>query len=103
MTSFTDVEQKVISSVHIEYGEDIHPSRDWFALLVCFAVLFLASILWNAFTYFEVANSETATSENTSVLTVDTKAIDTARAVFQKRATEETNYRGIYQFIDPSK
>lgn len=101
MTSFDDIEKQVLS--HVEYGEDIRPVRDWLVLLSIAGVMLVASIGWNVWLYIRVVNGEGFGSSVTNSSGLNTAALDGAQAVFQKRATEEENYRGAYHFVDPSK
>jgi hypothetical protein len=97
--SLTDLLKKV----HIEYGEDIRPVRDWLALLGLLAVLLLASVAWNVWTYYDVASGGTFGGTNTTAPAINTDSFSAAQAVFGARATEEGNYRSVYHFVDPSK
>jgi hypothetical protein len=103
MISVKNLEKQVISRVHVEYGEDIRPVRDWLSILGGIALLFFFSMLWNVWMYVRISNGEVIGSTTTTQPGVDASAITAAESVFQKRATEETNYKTVYHFVDPSK
>jgi len=103
MNSLESIEKQVISHVHLEYGEDTQPVRDWLALLLVAGVLLAISIGWNVWTYVRVVNGEAVGGGAAVSSAADTKAIDAVQGLFEKRAAEEANYRSSYHFVDPSK
>ncbi len=103
MKSFTDIEKQVLSHVHVEYGEDIRPTRDWLLLLSCAGILLLVSVLFNVWTFARVVNGEIVGGVTTTAPQVDTNAIDAVQKVFEDRTSEELNYKGAYHFVDPSR
>lgn len=102
MISWNDIEQQIRRRLHVEYGEDIRPVRDWLILLACAGVLLIGSALWNAWTYVRVADGEIIGGAPATV-PIDTNSINAAEDVFAKRAAEEANYKNAYRFVDPSK
>lgn len=86
----------------ISYGERIRPVRDWFAILACGAVLFIASVAWNAWLFYD-ATRERAESTATTAEAPALDALPKAREVLTERAGEEARYRGVYEFVDPSR
>jgi hypothetical protein len=103
MISVNNIEKQVLSKVHLEYGEDIRPVRDWLVLLAGVAVLFFLSMLWNAWMYIRVVNGESLGGPVSTQPSVDANALTTVENVFAKRTAEEGNYKTVYHFADPSK
>ncbi|MCI0597641.1 hypothetical protein L0Y34_01020 [Candidatus Parcubacteria bacterium] len=91
---------KLISG--LSYGETIRPSRDWMVLLSIAGMLVLASLAWNAWFFLNVLTSDFSTTGSAQE-TVNTRAIEEAKALFSERAGEESRYRNEYEFIDPSR
>lgn len=85
------------------YGSHVHPARDWFYLLVVMTVLVAFSIGWNLWLLRSVENGETIGDENTAIESFDEAPIESVRAVFEQRRTEQLRYRQEYRFVDPSR
>lgn len=84
------------------YGSKVHPARDWFYLLVAMTVLVALSIGWNLWLLRSVEKGGTIGDENATVESFDEAPIESVRAVFEQRRTEQLRYRQEYRFVDPS-
>jgi len=84
------------------YGNQVHPSRDWFYLLAAALLLVAVSVGWNAWLLQEVERDGTKESD-TLTESFDAAPIESVRAVFESRRVEEIRYRTEYQFVDPSR
>ncbi len=87
----------------IGYGNRIRPLRDWFVLLAVALILLIASVAWNAWLFFRVTSGEGAASEAPVTSTPVLDALPKAREVLEIRASEETRYRSLYEFVDPAR
>ncbi len=84
------------------YGDQLKPVRDWLVLLGITSLLLILSVVWNIWLF---VNSENIKAINTATLLDQSTAsgsIPPVQAVFQERATQETDYQHTYQFVDPS-
>ncbi len=86
----------------------LNPMRDWSALLVIVAIALIGSVMWNVWTFERVINGEAIGSLPAPVASFteapDQATLNTAHAIFEKRATEEAKYvTGIYHYTDPSQ
>ncbi len=81
------------------------PVRDWLTLLIFSAIALMGIIVWNAWVFDTVVNGGaigTTTVETQPIFNQST--LDSIRATFASRATEETKYiTGAYTFVDPSQ
>lgn len=84
------------------YGSDLHPARDWFYLLVVMTVLIALSIGWNVWLLRSVEKGGTIGDESVEIESFDEAPIESVRAVFEERRTEQLRYRQEYRFVDPS-
>lgn len=87
----------------IGYGDRIRPVRDWFALLAACFLLLIASIAWNAWSFYRVTTGDGFTIEAPAPSTPALDALPEAREVLETRAAEEERYRSFYQFVDPAR
>lgn len=85
------------------YGSRVHPARDWFYLLLAMTLLVAFSIGWNIWLLKSVEKGGTIGDESTTVESFDEAPIESVRAVFEERRTEQLQYRQEYRFVDPSR
>ncbi len=83
------------------YGPRVRPTRDWLVLLSGFAILLLASVLWNVVQYAHVVKGEKI--GNAEVQAPGQIQLDAVQALFAARAAERAKYQGTYRFVDPSR
>ncbi len=84
------------------YGSHVHPARDWFYLLVAMTAIIALSIAWNVWLLRSVEKGGTIGDESLEVESFDETPIESVRAVFEARRTEQLRYRQEYRFVDPS-
>jgi hypothetical protein len=70
-----------------------------------FGAVFIASLAWSGYIFMLVSEGRALDASAVKSLSpVDRASLDTAHAVFESRALEETKYRtGVYQYRDPSQ
>ncbi len=85
----------------LSYGERIHPSRDWLALLALTLALTLMSAAWNLW-LFRMVQDGAALAEPAAAEAFDTASLDAVRKVFEDRKRQETRFESEYRFVDPS-
>lgn len=86
-----------------QYGRRIRPVRDWFAILSVAAVLFIASVAWNAWVFYDVTHEEAVDEQTNGTGAPGLKSLTEARAVLSARAEEAEKYKTFYEFVDPSR
>jgi len=86
----------------ISYGDQVHPARDWFRLLMAMTVLIAVSIGWNVWLLRSVEEGGTIGDESATIESFDEAPIESVRAVFEGRRSEQLRYRQEYRFVDPS-
>jgi len=84
------------------YGNQVHPARDWFYLLMAMTLLIAVSIGWNVWLLRSVEQGGTIGDENVQIESFDEAPIESVRAVFEERRNEQLRYRQEYRFVDPS-
>lgn len=84
------------------YGDQVHPSRDWFRLLMAMTILIAISIGWNVWLLRSVEHGGTIGDETVTIESFDEAPIESVRAVFEERRSEQLQYRQEYRFVDPS-
>lgn len=84
------------------YGSHVHPARDWLYLLVAMTLFVALSIGWNLWLLRSVEKGQIIGDENTAIESFDETPIESVRAVFEQRRTEQLRYRQEYRFVDPS-
>ncbi|MBU6323484.1 MAG: hypothetical protein KGI41_02065 [Patescibacteria group bacterium] len=102
MMNFTALMKRIRS---FRYGSRLRPVRDWLVLLVCFAVLFGLSAVWNAWLFVRVANGDILGGTPPAPPALfDPASLKSLQKLFDTRAQEETKYLvGSYMFADPSQ
>lgn len=85
----------------LRYGDHVRPVRDWLALVTFALIAIGASLLWNIWLFARVTGGQSIGSA-TSTPSLNTPAVGSVDAIFQKRSQEETRYKGEYRFVDPS-
>lgn len=84
------------------YGTRIHPTRDWFYMLLIAVMLVALSIGWNTWLLRSVEAGGTIGDETIEVESFDDSPIESVRALFEAREQEQLRYRQEYRFVDPS-
>ncbi len=79
--------------------------RDWLILLSLALLAFIGIVVWNVWTFNNVAQGGVIGTAATSTPPVfNRSSIDTISSVFQMRGTEEAKYvTGVYRSTDPSQ
>jgi hypothetical protein len=65
------------------------------------AVVLAASVAWNVWLFLRVTNGDAIGTASVDTKPLNPAAIDSVDALFQKRATIETDYKNAH-FVDPS-
>ena len=84
------------------YGTRIHPARDWFYVLLAASLFIALSIAWNIWLLRSVEAGGTIGDESVEVESFDESGVESVRALFKERETEQLRYRQEYRFVDPS-
>lgn len=84
------------------YGTRLHPTRDWFYILLAASILVALSIGWNIWLLRSVEAGGTIGDETLEVESFDNSSIESVRALFEARENEQLRYRQEYRFVDPS-
>ncbi len=87
----------------LRYGNVVRPSRDWFLLLGMALILALASILWNVWTFDQIASGEILGTPSEMSHAPTNDAFERVKKQFDARTTEANKYLFEYHFIDPSQ
>lgn len=85
----------------ISYGPQLRPERDWLVLLATTIFLFVLSFGWNLWLFARVTNGAAVGSASAST-SAQAVSVDQVQKLFEARSTEESNYRTVYTFVDPS-
>lgn len=84
----------------VQYGERIHPVRDWLLLIGVSILIFALSVAYNVFIFVESTKEYTVVTDQAPVSS--TLFLEEVRSVFEGRASIEARYRTEQSFIDPS-
>jgi hypothetical protein len=80
-----------------------HPTRDWFIILGCAALLTGISVGWNIWLYVSVTDTDVRAAQEVAVPAFDTSAVDAVEKAYEARGEEAARYQGAYRFVDPSR
>ena len=80
------------------------PERDWIVLLIVSIIMLTGIVVWNAWAFDTIAKGNIIGSVvSTTPAASNQSSFGEINTIFEKRATEETNYTsGVYQYVDPS-
>lgn len=88
-------------------GARADPARDWLALIALSTIALAGVVVWNLWTFGVVAGGGAiggAAAKTAPSMMPDRAALDAVRALFEKRASEQTSYStGAYRYADPSQ
>lgn len=84
----------------LRYGDRSKPARDWFVLLVLFAIGLAASVAYNLLTFSSVTRGQAIGNAQPTV--PPQIQLDQVNALFSQRAAARSRYDNQYSFVDPS-
>lgn len=81
------------------------PVRDWIVMVSFAALMLIGLLVWNAWVFDTVASGGTlGKSASTTPSAYSNASLDSIRAAFGERLTEEKKYiTGVYRYADPSQ